>query len=126
MSSGRVLVTRATEDAAELLAALARRGFVGVSLPLLEYAIGPDEPIMPREGWLLLTSPRAAQRLPQVRSHPSTRIAVVGERTGSVVRERGYEVARVAADSARSLADLLKEESGPFTWWCGDRALPDL
>jgi uroporphyrinogen-III synthase len=82
----RVLVTRAAEDSAELLALLRARGAQPALLPCIAFEDGPDAPrvaeAVARAELVIVSSPHAARRLAAlVPELGRARLAAVGEAT---------------------------------------------
>ncbi len=113
----RVVVCRAADQAAGLLASVGELGGVGVALPLLELA----EPLdggaalerslaaLDSFDWLLLTSANAVRsvfvRCPQLPA--SLRLAVVGPATSQAAAQAGW---RVSFEPTRATGEALASE----------------
>lgn len=126
MTPPRILITRAAADCLPLAAALEAQGLSAAAVPLLRYEFPEPLPPVPQAGWLILTSPRAAGRLPRDARPPGLRVAAVGSATRAVACERGWTPDATGTGSGLDLGRSLGGSGGPFTWWCGDRALPGL
>jgi uroporphyrinogen-III synthase len=91
----RVWVTRDEPAGGPLATALERAGLVAILEPVLTTAVTGDarpeiESLSPRD-WLVLTSPRAVAAA-AIPGGPGPRVAVVGESSARLARERGFRV----------------------------------
>jgi uroporphyrinogen-III synthase len=137
MRRPRVLVTRAAEDAGEILSLLRERGIEPVLLPLLaveatwrqselEAAL---ESVRPR--LVLVTSRRAVDPLLAIGKElreAGVAVATVGESSALRAHDAGLQVL-AHADHAAELLDRLAEAGpglGPILWLRGNRALDTL
>jgi uroporphyrinogen-III synthase len=141
----RVVVTRAIEQTADLLARLTSRGAVPISLPLVSFA--PPEDYAPLDAaldqlksfdWIILTSANAvhavttraeARNRPTPRTDEMPQVAVVGPATKSEATAAGFPVTYVAKTHlgtalAEELGDRLRSKSVFLPR--SDRANPDL
>jgi len=123
LAEKRVLVTRATEDQAELAGLLQARGARPVALPCIAFADPADPAPLedalrrlrsgPAPDFVVLASPQAAERfLARVdrASLQGVRIAVAGEGTARRIGERGLKVLVPAHGTG---ADALVETLAP-------------
>lgn len=123
LAGTRVVVTRAADQAQQLIALLENEGARVEKLPLLEI-VPPADPRpldraaseLPLFQWLVLTSSNAVRAfLPLTGGSlpPSLSVAVVGERTAAALRRYDVEPDLIAADSrAEGLADALDPHLG--------------
>ena len=127
-TSPRILVLRGAADARPLMDALAALDTEPVHLPLLAFEPCDEQLRFPESGWLVLTSPRAADRLRDFdpAAAETVRIAAVGARTAQVAHDYGFQVAVTGETGAQQLSmTLLAQVEGQSVhWWRGDRALP--
>jgi uroporphyrinogen-III synthase len=117
----RVVVTRSTRQASELLERLEERGADAVALPLLEVLPPQDERALERAAselalydWLVLTSANAVESLFEWSggtAPPRLQIAVVGKATAQALR--GYEI-EPALIAEESRAEGLATELAPY------------
>ena len=116
----RVLVTRAADQAGDLLSALRAAGLQPVPVPAIEVELGPGGGALDdaardigRYAWVVLTSANGARALLRAAERvlvpfEATRLAVVGSATGEVLERQGADVAFVPsrADAGTLAAEL--------------------
>ncbi len=115
----RVVVTRAVDQADELIEAISAAGGLPVLLPLLEIAPPPDRAALRQAlddldsgSWLAVLSPNGARSITRTVPEPTpARVAAVGSATARVLEAAGWAVDLVAPTAtAQSLADSLVSE----------------
>jgi uroporphyrinogen III methyltransferase/synthase len=86
----KIVVTRADEQAAELVARLEALGHDVVRCPLIRIEPLGDEPIDPSSyDWVVVTSPNGARELARRLSATPARIAAIGPGTAEALLEHG-------------------------------------
>ncbi|KAG2488513.1 hypothetical protein HYH03_013016 [Edaphochlamys debaryana] len=96
----KVLLTREAGKNDKLKAALSKKGFNCIELPLIEHADGPDRSKLPEllrkapghYDWVAITSPEAASVFLegwQAAGKPAVRVAAVGGGTADVLKQGG-------------------------------------
>jgi uroporphyrinogen III methyltransferase / synthase len=89
----KVVVTRADEQADELVGRLEALGHEVVRCPLIRIEPLGDEPIDPTPyDWVVVTSPNGARELARRLTAPPRRIAAIGPGTAAALREHGLHV----------------------------------
>ena len=144
LAGKRVVITRAVEQSASLIDALATRGATPVSIPLISFA--PPENFAPMDSalarlaefdWILFTSANAVQSVaarlslnrPLVQDAAQPQIAAVGPGTQSEAIRAGFSVSYVANTHngvalAKELGSRLHDKK--IFLPRSDRANPDL
>lgn len=120
----RVLVTRAADQAGELLAALSARGLDPVSVPAIEIdltalgAAGAGPPDLPAFDWVVVTSANGVRAILDAPPAPagtpgSVHWAAIGGATAALLEEAGYEVSfRPTRSEGATLATELPVRPG--------------
>jgi uroporphyrinogen-III synthase len=86
----RVIVTRPSQQAEPLAAALRSRDFEPVLCPLIEIEAIDDGPIdLAGYDWVIVTSANGARELARRRRGPLPRVAAIGEATGAALADHG-------------------------------------
>jgi uroporphyrinogen III methyltransferase / synthase len=94
----RIVVTRAEEQADELVARLEELGHAVVRCPLIRVEPLGDEPIDPAPyEWVVVTSRNGAHELARRLASPPRRLAAVGPGTAEALRAHGLHVDLVPA-----------------------------
>jgi uroporphyrinogen-III synthase len=89
----KVVVTRAEEQADELVARLEALGHDVVRCPLIRIEPLGDEPIDPAPyDWVVVTSPNGARELARRLVSPPAKLAAIGPGTADVLHEHGLRV----------------------------------
>lgn len=122
LAGKRIVVTRAPEQASELIRTLTHMGAEIIALPAVAFESPEDSQPLDRAlgelgsfDWILFTSQNAvrfvADRLKQIGLPPVTqRIAAVGPATAEIAKQQGFHVDYVAKHhTAHSLAAELRE-----------------
>ena len=136
-----MVVTRAPEQAGELVRTLEQLGAEVILAPAVAFGVAEDSRALDgalhelrRFGWVLFTSQNGvrftALRLKQLGLPPAVqRIAVVGPATAAAARQEGFHVDYVAAHhTAHSLAGELRGSIATHSVFlpCSDRSDPEL
>lgn len=127
----RVLVTRATDDAAETAATLKARGHEALIASLLEiqFRAGPEISFNGVQA-ILVTSANGIRALARRTTHREVQILAVGTQSAETARQLGFTDVAHADGDARALADLaianLKPESGMLFHAAGAETRGDL
>jgi uroporphyrinogen-III synthase len=137
---GRVLITRSTERAQELLEALRRESIDAIAEPVTETFRVSDASSLPdlaRVDWIAFTSANAVSAFAEILSESrrtlpaSIQLAAIGLATAKLVREhlRASDVVVTAAngvDLANALLEAANSNSEITVLWpCAEDSLPD-
>ncbi len=120
LAGRRVVVTRATEQADDLVSLLEAAGATAVVVPLIEIVPQPDAcevlaALDPAEfDWLVVTSPNGARAYLDAHTTAPTKVAAVGATTAAALTGGGLPVTLVPTDqSATGLLAAFPAGSGP-------------
>lgn len=109
-----MVITRAADQADELVALVVAAGAIPVVVPLID-VVGTGEPLPPADGfeWVVWTSPNGAGYVPARLDTNVTRTAAVGSATAARLAELGIETHRVARrQSATGLVESFGHGTG--------------
>jgi uroporphyrinogen-III synthase len=104
----RVLITRPHGDAERTARQLALRGHEAIIAPIMRIERTSEPPPAGPFDAMILTSTNSVAALASLRRDAKTLpVFVVGERTGSAVKEAGFHKVYIAGGDAASLAELV-------------------
>jgi len=109
----RIVVTRADEQADELVRGIELLGHEAVRCPLIRLELLGDEPIDPSPyDWVVVTSPNGARELARRLASPPAKLAAIGPGTAEELRRHGLEPDLVPEVSTQEglLAELPGDE----------------
>ena len=110
----RLLVTRPADDAAPLVAALARLGHQASSEPMLEIVPRPGPPVdLSGAQGLLVTSANGARAFAARNSERNILVLAVGEASAAAARALGFARVESASGDVDALADLCRRRLDP-------------
>ncbi len=110
----RVLITRPTDDAAPLVAALKARGVEAMVEPLMTIR-STEEPLPELEGvqGVLFTSANGVRGFTARTDRRDLKVYAVGEATAEAARREGFPDVEVAGGDSNALAKLVIEKEKP-------------
>jgi len=117
LAGRRVVVTRAAEQADELVSLLEAEGAIAVVVPLIEIVAQPVgaatlSALNPTDfDWLVVTSPNGARAFLDAHTTAPIRVAAVGATTGVVLTAGGLQMSLIPADQ-RALGLLAEFPAG--------------